>query len=825
MKKRIATLLSLTLAFSTLLSALTAPVSVEAAAANESKQTKPVVTFKDVDSHWAKDKITEWAAQGVVSGASANEFKPNQQVTRAEWAAIVNRMFQLNEQQPQNYTDVQATVWYADAVNAATTAGYMKGYTDSTFKPNATLTRQEAVASLSRLLKWKTNNTVLAYKDSADIQPWATSSVSEAVYLGVVKGYEEGTFKPNQSLTRAEAVSILDRAFDTYGVWYGTAGMYGSATKQETINGNVIVNVPGITLQNLHIKGDLILTEGVGEGDVDLSKVKVDGETSVYGGGKNSIYVNDSVLSNVIVNKQNGTLRVNVKGTSTVQELVLQSRTIVDVQDSAKVAQVQLSEKLKTQSEVQLNGAFPSVTVSTYGSNLKLGQGSVQQLTVNKEAKGTNIETGNDTNITSLIINAETKVTGTGTIKQATINASGISFATSPKEWKLGENVSKDMVVVVAGKETKAGDLIKSTTTSGGAGGGAIGGGGSAGGVTPEKPNGNDGQGNNVVVKMDKEVFTVGEVVYGTIGKQEQGTVYIVQKELENIDVEEMEKASPGNWFKILKAETKPDGTFFSPGLFVHGEYVAIFVDSKKQRFHSQSFYLWKDINSVFTSSGTYQVPIGDDVNDVVIRSKFSHPLRAAKGVNLHQSVMIATYEEPTFKPLHSDIKVTINLDSIEIQPSTKLSNEWVVFKVLPNVVTSVITGESNMEVESYALNPVTTISFPGMYWNWKVEGLSVKKGDKIPMKVNEGNVFYLYESVIAAHIDIVTETMDREVKKGLAKKLVINSKDINEIHYMDTSGLTAGTYYIFSSSLNVFHPTGKGWPDTDYRTRVEIIE
>ncbi|WP_028596701.1 S-layer homology domain-containing protein [Paenibacillus assamensis] len=825
MKKRIATLLSITLAFSTFFSGLAAPVSVQATAANEGEQMKSVVTFKDVEAHWAKDKIAEWAAQGVVSGASANEFKPNQQVTRAEWAAIVNRMFQLNEQKPQAYTDVLATAWYADAVNTATTAGYMKGYTDGTFKPNATLTRQEAVASLSRLLKWKTNDTALTYKDSADIQPWATSSVSEAVYLGVVKGYEEGTFKPNQSLTRAEAVSILDRAFDTYGVWYGTAGTYGSTTKQEEIQGNVIVNVPGVTLQNLHIKGDLILTQGVGEGDVHLNKVKVDGKTFVRGGGKNSIHVNDSILSNVIVNKKNGALRVNVKDTSTVQELVLQSPTIVDVQNGAMVAQVQLSEKLKAQSDIQLNGAFPSVTVSTYGSNLKLAKGSVQQLTVNKEAKGTKIEVGKDTNIASLIIHAEAKVAGEGTVKQATINAAGISFAAAPMEWKLGENVSKDMIVVVAGKETKAGDLIKSANTSGGAGRGAIGGGGSTGGVTPEKPGGNDGQGNNVVVKMDKEVFTVGEVVYGTIGKQEQGTVYIVQKELENIDVAEMEKISPGNWFKILRAETKPDGTFFSSGLLFEGEYVAIFVDSKKKRFHSQSFYMWEDVNSLFTSSGPYQLPIGDNVNDIMIRYKFSHPIRVDKGVNLHQSVMIATYEEPTFKPLHSDIKVTINLDSIEILPSTKLSNEWVAFKIFPSTVTSVITGESNMEVQSYALKPVTTISFPGMTWSWQAEGLSVKKGERIPIKVNEENVFYIYDKVIAAHIDIVTETLDREVKKGLAKKLVINREDINDIHYMDTSGLAAGTYYIFSSSLNVFHPTGKGWPDADYRTRVEIID
>ncbi|MCR8845179.1 S-layer homology domain-containing protein [Paenibacillus sp. SC116] len=802
MKKRIATLLSVTLAFSTLLSALAAPASVQAAVANEGVQVKNTAAFKDVESHWAKEKIAEWASQGVISGASANEFKPNQQVTRAEWAAIVNRMFQLNEQKPQAYTDVPAGAWYADAVNTATTAGYMKGYTDFTFKPNATLTRQEAVASLSRLLKWKTNSTALTYKDSVDIQPWAASSVSEAVYLGVVKGYEEGTFKPNQSLTRAEAVSMLDRAFDTYGVWYGQAGTYGAKTKQEqeTINGNVIVNVSGVTLQNVHIKGDLILTQGVGEGDAALNNVKVDGKTLVYGGGKNSIHVNDSVLSHVTVNKKDGIVRFMVKGASTVQELILQSPAIVDVQDNAKIVKLQLSETLKAQSEVQLNGVFPSVMVSTYGSNLKLAQGAIQQLTVSKGAVGTKIEAAKDVTIESLIIHAGTNVTGQAVIKQVTLNAAGVSFAAAPKEWKLGENVNADTLVTVAGKETKAGDLIKSTTTTGGGGGfgGGFpsGGGGSNGGVTPEKPGGNGGQENNSVVKLTKEVFSVGEVVYGTSSKQ--GTVYVVQESWADKGIEEWEWLINTSSSTAKKTEVQPDGSFFvTHDSIITDEYVAIVVDENKKYHHSDKFYIWWTHNR-FEFHSSYQFPPGYGLTVEHYALLFSHPIKVKEHVDIRKSVMVATYEDPTYRPIGDDVKIEINKSNIRIIPSTKLTNNWISFKLLPDAVTSRINGASNHLAVSDKHPSMIRVDFPGMKWDSFY--VFERKGTKISVVADKPVVLHFTPGYGKLN------DIDELVRQGLGRKIVFDDQNVGQIQFIDTSDLPVNQYWLYSPTDNIYY-------------------
>nr|5GZT_A Chain A, Chitinase [Paenibacillus sp. FPU-7] len=84
---------------------------------------------------------------------------------------------------------------------------------------------------------------------------------------------------------------ILDRAAafknEANAIAYDKAGTYGPASGTETIDGNVKVTVPGVTLRNLVIKGDLLLSEGVGSGDVTLDKVSVHGLTTVSGGGEN----------------------------------------------------------------------------------------------------------------------------------------------------------------------------------------------------------------------------------------------------------------------------------------------------------------------------------------------------------------------------------------------------------------------------------------------------------------------------------------------------------------------------------------------------------
>jgi len=104
-------------------------------------------TFTDTGSHWAKDKIESWAEKGYQDGS----FKPDQNITRAEFMVIVNKAFGFTETEPINFSDVKAGAWYHDTIAAAKAAGYISGDPAGTMRPDDPITREEAASIIMRL--------------------------------------------------------------------------------------------------------------------------------------------------------------------------------------------------------------------------------------------------------------------------------------------------------------------------------------------------------------------------------------------------------------------------------------------------------------------------------------------------------------------------------------------------------------------------------------------------------------------------------------------------------------------------------------------------
>lgn len=196
-------------------------------------------------------------------------------------------------------------------------------------------------------------------------------------------------------------------------------GEYGPASSVETINGDVTINSPGVTLSNVHITGNLVLAEGIGEGEVTLNNVTVDGETVVNGGGENSIYFNDTVLATVIVNKNTGAVRIVAQGNSQVYEVQLETPTIVEEEGLDNNANgfedVVVSETMQSvgdTAQVRLVGQFE---------------------TINSRASDIQIDLSEETDIESLILNAAAHVLGQGNIRFAQINSNGSTLSQRPQ--------------------------------------------------------------------------------------------------------------------------------------------------------------------------------------------------------------------------------------------------------------------------------------------------------------------------------------------------------------------------------------------------------
>lgn len=179
-----------------------------------------VKTFTDVSTHWAKEEIELLASKQIVTGATSDTFVPNSNITRAEFAALLVRSLGLNvDAASASFTDVKSTDWYAGAVGAAVKADLVTGYQDNSFKPNATITREQMAVMVARAISaaGKTTNSAAAsgvlakFSDLALISSWAQDAVAEAVEGGIINGKTDTTFAPSENATRAQAAVMLKR--------------------------------------------------------------------------------------------------------------------------------------------------------------------------------------------------------------------------------------------------------------------------------------------------------------------------------------------------------------------------------------------------------------------------------------------------------------------------------------------------------------------------------------------------------------------------------------------------------------------------------------
>lgn len=172
-------------------------------------------SFSDMAGHWSKPYVDEMYKRGVVNGFSDGSFKPNNNVTRAEFAKMIAQILGLNVYGGSTFTDVAPDSWYNGYVAAVEKAGIVTG-TDGKFMPNSYITRQDAAVMLARVLTYKghvINKQSYGFKDEASISAYAKDSVNAMAKLGLITGYDGG-FAPKDNTTRGQAAALLMRVAD-----------------------------------------------------------------------------------------------------------------------------------------------------------------------------------------------------------------------------------------------------------------------------------------------------------------------------------------------------------------------------------------------------------------------------------------------------------------------------------------------------------------------------------------------------------------------------------------------------------------------------------
>ena len=384
-----------------------APISADASA---DMVTISAPVFPDMPNDWSTEALQSAVDNGLLTGSNGR-LLPKSYLTRAQMAAIVTRAFGATvEGDLSSFSDVKASDWFADEMAKAYQMGVIKG-SNGKMNPNSSITRQEVFVILARALKLEPAEKInLTFTDTNQIADWAKGEIYAVVNSGYLKG-SNGKLNPRGLITRAEFAQFMYNILKSY---ISEPGEYTQDTR-----GNVMINKPGVTLKNMTIIGDLIIGDGVGDGEVVLDGVVVTGRTVIRGGGENSIkVVGNSELQNIIIARVDGAVRVLAEDGTVLGEVT------VDGSD-----------------DVIIEGFFGNITIVSPGITVRANNASIDSATI--QGENSIVQVGEGSSIGEVTVNgAGSSISGAGSVGTVTANANDVAVTVQGADVTAGEGTS-----------------------------------------------------------------------------------------------------------------------------------------------------------------------------------------------------------------------------------------------------------------------------------------------------------------------------------------------------------------------------------------------
>ena len=202
-------------------------------------------SYTDTDGHWAEKSIDRWSAAGIVQG-TGDAFAPDSDLTCAQLATILAKLLRLPAADDAGFSDNLADAWYYDAINRCAAAGILNGYADGTVRPNETISRARAMVMLARALGIEAAGTSVlnGYADAANVPDWARGYVAALLRADIVSGVSGSRLAALANITRAQFVTILDRAIAVY------ADEDGATVKADDVDGIIVVVAEDVQIKD-----------------------------------------------------------------------------------------------------------------------------------------------------------------------------------------------------------------------------------------------------------------------------------------------------------------------------------------------------------------------------------------------------------------------------------------------------------------------------------------------------------------------------------------------------------------------------------------------
>lgn len=187
------------------------------------KKTIPVqvgpnsINFLDTLEHWAREFIGNLAARGIVNGMGDNLYQPDGFLTRAQFLTMLSKSVSsvdVTSSAPAGFSDVPQGEWYYHYVNWGFENGIVAGTSETTFDPDAKITREQMAMMLNNFSKYSQATfaptvSEITFTDTDSISEWAAESVKYIVRAGIMSGHPEGNFDPQGHATRAQAATVV----------------------------------------------------------------------------------------------------------------------------------------------------------------------------------------------------------------------------------------------------------------------------------------------------------------------------------------------------------------------------------------------------------------------------------------------------------------------------------------------------------------------------------------------------------------------------------------------------------------------------------------
>lgn len=394
-------------------------------------------------SHWAEPYLNGMVEYGYMRSEMASD--PDELLSRAEFMAVINRAYNYTDVGGENvFTDVLETDWFYDDVSIATTAGFISGTSDTTAEPLANLTRETTAYILGKnMMLPETSGENMVFTDANDISDWSRGMVKSTSHYGLMTGYEDGSFLPNNYITRGEIAALVLQAI-------GTPVQVAGEVEMGEVWGNLTITEPGTVLKNTIIAGDLYISNGIGLGAVTLENVTVLGRIVVSGGESNqgdaSIVLRNVVSSQLIIdNLDNQMVTVRIEGNSYIENTYVRTNAYIEDNTTINDGLRTITIDAEPGTTIDFAGRVKEVFNTSPNTSVRVVDGSVEVMNIDESATEVMTEVLLGAEIVDLNIDVSTNVTGAGDVANATVNAEDVVIEMLPDNVTIRPGVNANI--------------------------------------------------------------------------------------------------------------------------------------------------------------------------------------------------------------------------------------------------------------------------------------------------------------------------------------------------------------------------------------------